>query len=642
MVKQTVRWILVVGMSALWMGCPQARPDRPVEAGVSPAVVESSPASRARFAAAVALYEDGRFEAAVEAFRLFAAEFPGDPLTVPAERHLGRALAASGRLGEAESVFRSLLELSEEREAARLYLGFVAALRGDDARRDGWLDALLAASPRVRVTGLAVVSGDEALLASLLAEARLRRSDPLGALRDLEDVRLFAPDALLLDYARDRAVEVAELDLTDAERLEAADAAEALVRAAVLPSAVDVLLGRGDAAGAAALVEAGAEAMVEVGLLDALMATQTRLAAGGEGRELRYGVLLSLTGPDRRAGRAALGAMLLAQRAFEPEDAVSVMLIRDVGGTAEQARSAAEELIALGATMLVGPIEPVLAEAAGEAARARGVPLLSLSALAHEGSGGGLWRLQVDAVMEARTAMEEALSVRGVRRVVVVRDAAGGAWLDAFASTAVSAATEGGAEVVLELTVGGEGDGLQQSAERAARRIMATDADAVVLALSPGSATPFLAWMAGVGLWSATDARTTGPRGRRLVTVVGNSFLLGEAVLRNSAEYMTGAILPWWFHPELMDASGAAFAWRFEHTYGRSPGVLEAFAYDAAGIARRMLVGEGRRDGVRLADRLGSEEGFVGVTGHIRFDASGNPVVRPRLATVQAGRLVAR
>lgn len=624
------------------MGCPQARPDRPVEAGVAPVAAESTAASRARFAAAVALYEEGRFEASVEAFRLFAAEFPGDPLTVSAERHLGRALAAAGRLGEAEAVYRSLMALSDERDGARLYLGFVSALRGDDARRDSWLDALLDGAPGVRVTDLDVVAGDEALLGALVAEARLRRGDPLGALHDLEGVRRHAPDTLLLEYARDRAVEVAELDLTDDERMAAVASDGVLVRAAALPSAVDVLVARGQTGEAARLVEAVAEAMVEVGLLDALMAAQSRLAAGGDGRDLRYGVLLSLTGPDRRAGRAALGAMLLAQRAFEPEDALSVMLIRDVGGSAEQARAAAGELIAQGAAMLVGPIEPGLAREVGEVARAHGVPVLSLSALPNDAGASGVWRLQVDAVMEARAALQEAVSVRGVRRVVVVRDEGGGAWLEAFAAAAVERVVAAGAEVVLEVTVGGEGDALQQSAERAARRIAATDADAVVLALSPGAATPFLAWMAGVGLWSATDARTTGPRGRRLVTLVGNSFLLGEGVLRNSAEYMTGAILPWWYHPELVDASAAAFAWRFEHTYGRAPGVLEAFAYDAAGIARRMLVAEGRRDGARMIERLGSEEGFVGVTGHVRFDPAGNPQVEPRLATVQAGRLVAR
>ncbi|TVQ95532.1 MAG: hypothetical protein EA398_17255 [Deltaproteobacteria bacterium] len=644
-VRREGAWIPVL-FALLLAGCPQARPDRPVPAPgpveFTPERASDDPAAVARFGDAVALYEAGRFDAAADAFRLFAAEFPGDALTLPAERYLGRSLAASGRAREAEEVFRSLELVPEARASARLYLAFVAALQGEDELRDRRMDELLRDTRDARVDGTQVVPGDEPLLASLLAEARIRRGEFLGALRDLDVVHASATDALLRSYAMDRAVEIATLDL-DADALRRAASSDATVkRAAAAPLQVLALLEADRRDEAVAVLEAATEALVSTGQVDALVLAQTRLATTGERRELRYGVILSLSGPDRGAGRQALGAILLAQRAFEPEDAVSLALIRDAAGSAEQVTAHVEELVGLGVSAIIGPIEHPLAAAGQRAAARHGVPYVALTPLPLPERVEATWRLQVDGSAEARSAVAEAVRVRRSQRFVIVREEDESPWLDHFASAAASAIEEAGGEVLLEVSVGGRGPALQESAERAVRRIASTEADAVVLALSPATAGPFVAWMAGQGIWSATDARTSGPGGRRAVTYVGNSFLLNESLLRNSAEYLVGAILPWWYHPDLATGDAAAFTWRFEHTYGRRPGPLEAFAHDAASIVRRLLVAEGQRNPRRFAARMQSDEGFETVTGRILFDGSGDARMTPRFATVQAGRLVAR
>ncbi len=634
-----LRIIALLALASLLAACPRPIPDEPI-------VVDTTDdaAAQARFDEAVALYEGGRFDDAVEAFQLFGAEFPADALAVRAELYLGRSLAAAGELAQARSLFRSLADApdtAQTRELATLYLAFVDAVRGDRAAAEAAVAELLAMSPRLRTPVAAVIPGDEALLASLVAEARIERGDWGDALAELETVAAWSPDDALLFYGYDRAFEVAESRMDVAALSDAFDGGTDFAMTVTGPALAGALARLGDVETARAVLDEARAPMDTLGFADRWGAASTALAAAGGEVRARWGVVLLLSGPNRRAGRAALGGLLLAQDAFEQVGPESTMIIRDTGGTAAGTERAIAELAAWQVSAIVGPIEDDLALVGRQAAAELGIPYIALSPGGWEDAVGASWRLQIDAAAEAETAVDIAWADRGATRFAIVRPAGHDTpWLDDFAAHAWSAVDSRGADVVLEATLDLSPDALQESAEAAAEQIARAEPDAIILALPASEAATFASWMAAQNVWPSVDGRTRADDGRRLVTWVGNSFMVDDLLLRDAADYLRGAILPAWFVPALADAEARVFADRFEATYGRPAGILEAFAYDAGSLVRRLLVDEAQLGAARIAQRLRAGVDLRAVVGTIRFDELGNPDVQPVLVTISGGAFV--
>ena len=592
------------------------------------------------FEAAVAHYETGRYESALEAFRLFGAEFPLDPLAVRAEIYAARTQIALGNVWEADSSFRSLRAAPdgpETREAAILYLGFVEARRGNTATAIELVsDALLDGPVRVPIGW--VVPGDEAQLAALLAEANMERGAPDHALSALAIVAEFGEDALF-DYAVDRGAEIAEFDIPESERQALFEVAEPFVRAALAAPLAASMGDAGDVTGALEILNRAAEAADRYARQERLAEVRATLELPGAELPLRFGVVLSLTGPTRRAGRAALGAMLLAQRAFEDRAAASTMVIRDTYGTPDGAARAVEELVALGVSVLIGPVEDEFAAAAAEVAAANGVPIVSLSPFAEETHVEGVYRWLFDASAEAALAVEAA-DARGVTRYVIVSEpqSQSAPFFQTFASAA-EASIDGVGSVLLDRVefdaVAGDAPETQRAAEAAANAVAATDADAVILALDDQLAATFAAYLTTRDIWSSIDGSTRTSDGRRAITYIGNSFMVTESLLLNSGNYLESAIVPYWFSPQIAEGSAREFADRFYYTYGRDPGLLEAFAFDATLAVRQVMVNENVRAPVDVDTRLRAGIDVDGVLGRVAFDALGNPRVTPRLATIE-------
>jgi len=122
----------------------------------------------------------------------------------------------------------------------------------------------------------------------------------------------------------------------------------------------------------------------------------------------------------------------------------------------------------------------------------------------------------------------------------------------------------------------------------------------------------------------ALDAAGTKPRplgtkkvrGGRAVLLLSTAENLTGAFLVDAGRHAEGAYLAPGYYPDDQSPAGKAFLDRFIATFGRAPGFIEAYAFDAAQLAA--AAGAGGRAG--LAASLGKAQ-LVGLTGTIRFDA---------------------
>ncbi|MFT6396240.1 MAG: ABC-type branched-subunit amino acid transport system substrate-binding protein [Bradymonadia bacterium] len=606
----------------------------------APAPTTSDETAAASFDSAVAYYEAGRYEQALEAFQLFGAEFATDPMAVRAEIYAARTHIALGNVWEADTAFRSLRAAPdgpETHQAAILYLGFVEARRGNtETAIQGVADALTDGVVEIPVGW--VVRGDEAQLGSLLAEAEISADLAEDSLNTLALVADFG-EGLMLDYAIDRAAEVAEFHISPARRADLFENSSPFAQAALAAPLASQMGDTGDIVGALEILNRAAAATDQFARPERLDEVRATLELPGAELPLRYGAVLSLTGPTRRAGRAALGAMLLAQRTFEDRDAVSTLVIRDTYGTSDGAARAVAELADLGVSVIIGPVEDDLAAAAAEVAADNGLPIISLSPMAEQRRVDGVYRWLFDPRAEATTAVDVA-DGRGVSRYVIVSKPSdlSEPFFESFADAAEEHIERLGARVVRRVyleAVEGDASATQRAAEAAAQAVASTDADAVILAVDDQLAATFSAYLTAQDIWPTAEGATRTADGRRAITYLGNSFMLTDSLLLNSSNYLSGAIIPYWFSPELAEGTAREFADRFYYTYGRDPGLLEAFAFDATLAARQILLNENLRAPVEVNSRLQGGVTVDGVIGAVEFDELGNPRVTPSVATIE-------
>lgn len=346
--------------------------------------------------------------------------------------------------------------------------------------------------------------------------------------------------------------------------------------------------------------------------------------------EVKVGLLLPLSGPLAREGAALLDAAQLAL--FDVADADFMLQPRDTGGTVAGAARAAEDLLAGGATLLLGPLLSEEVVAVTPQARAAGINVVAFSTDA-EVAGDGVYllghtsRQQIDrlvafahesgltriAVLAPSTPYGRAVAGQTRRAVAVV---GGDVTRVAFYASDASDASE----VVRSLAnydrrhgaLVAQRNALRQRddeiSKRALRRLEGLDTlgdvpfDALLLpdgGESLRQVVPLLPYydidpakvrFMGTGLWD-------------------NSETLGEPTL----------IGGWFVGPP--PEARAGFMGRFEDTYGYAPHRIATLAYDATALAAALARRAGRA--AFDADSLASRRGFLGAGGIFRFSADG-------------------
>jgi branched-chain amino acid transport system substrate-binding protein len=652
----------VVALGLLASGCtgPKQRPDE------LPALVARDPELRARFDAARALLERGQWDEGAEAMRLVQAEAGDDPVGVLAEVFVHRSALravepdAKGRFEAASAAPAALNALKKivddediderVRYCAQLYLASARLVSGQRAQvfaaLEGYpggaaLSPLALTRDRVALWSMLLERahrGDEPeetlQIAAMLHDAAVAATPPRADGGPLAiDVKTPAGQAAL--YARTRAFEAARR--IDVERLEEVyfGKTHPIWRAAAGDVVVRARLGQAQQEEARGQLEdiftLTAQALVTIGAAEHAAELSGLLATASAQPRLVIGLLVPLSGPGASAGARALRGALLAARAFDTTAGGGVtLLIRDAAGDAAENIAAMK---AAGALALVGPLDKDAARIYGAASEAAGLPIITLSSepLAERvgDTPSHVFRYFPTFEAEARAVAEVSATRWKDRRVaVLVPDLQYG---KVMAAAFVAEFKARGGQVVLERSYARKATDYT----KLAREVAASGCDAVYIPDTGVKVAELTAFLARENVWGMSGAqRPEGRRDRTWVHYLGTSLWQDEALLQQASGYVRGALIPAWYATALDSEPNRQLVAAHLQTFTSSPGMYEAFTYDAVGWLRGLIGEGGVRGAANIREALVTRE-WVGATGATRFDASGE--ARRGLRFVEVG-----
>ncbi len=305
----------------------------------------------------------------------------------------------------------------------------------------------------------------------------------------------------------------------------------------------------------------------------------------------RIALLLPLSGPQAPLGLAMGQAAELAL--FERGNRNVDFMPMDTGGSTSGAAEAARRASSAGVRVIVGPLTAAETSAASSPARAARIPIIAFTNDAAQ-AGPGVWTLGVTPAQQVRRVMGAAQS-GGARRfgLAAPDDAFGRALAVAMRS---EASTWGLPEpvVVLHGARASAGSVAQDLASRAGGGL-----DAVMLGSSGAAARAIAAALAPAGL-SEPPPRILGH------ALWAQDSGMGQEVALQGALFAA---------PD--PGSRARFDARYEGAFGERPPRLAGVAYDAAGVAARVVLTPRGQSGPSTG------EVFDGVDGPIRLQPDG-------------------
>ena len=305
----------------------------------------------------------------------------------------------------------------------------------------------------------------------------------------------------------------------------------------------------------------------------------------------RIALLLPLSGPQAPLGAAMEQAAELAL--FERGNRNVDFLPLDTGGTTSGAAEAARRASSAGARVIVGPLTASETSAASGPARAARIPVIAFTNDAAQ-AGPGVWTLGVTPAQQVRRVMGAAQSGGARRFGLVAPDDAFGRAL--AAAMRAEAATWGLGEPVILL--------------HAARA-------------NPTSVAQDLANRAGGGL-DAVMIGSSGSAARGIAAALGPAGfsepaprILGHALWAQDSGMGQEVALQGALFAAPDPRSRARFDARYEGAFGERPPRLAGIAYDAAGVAARVVLTPRGQTGPNTG------EVFDGVDGPIRLQPDG-------------------
>lgn len=531
-------------------------------------------------------------------FARIVQEFPEDPIVPWAELYAGIADVKARKFDDAIKQLTQAIEARADpglTARARLYLGIARNYAGDPA---GAL-ALLRSNEQAIED-----DSDRTEYLAALAYATAAAGDP-----PIRSLAIF--DQL---YPRVTPTERAALVARIEEVVAAAE--PGLVRRAfdelpdrkgpsfaIVASRLAVLADQaGNAQEAQRMREIAAPARVALGLPRAVSAE----TAGAGGPVGILGAVVPLGGKSSRVGEAALAGLGVAAGIGEGK-AVTAIEVR-AAGDSDAVGLAIDDLAHANVIAIVGPTDKDAVDAAGPRAEALGVPLLSLSGRAEKHAP----RRTVFHVMHSGEARSRALAqralARGVRRFAVLAPESG--YGKTLSGAFVDEVGRGGGTIVTTATYKADTKSFASAVSKlpGGWEAIFVPEDAATLAL----------------IAPALDAAGMKPRpigtrklrNGRAILLLSTAENLTGAFVTDAGRHAEGALLAPGYYPDDQDPASKAFVDRFIAAFGRAPGFIEAYAYDAAQLA--VAAGAGGRAG--LAASLPRVQ-LVGLTGTIRFDA---------------------
>ncbi|MBJ3776122.1 penicillin-binding protein activator [Acuticoccus mangrovi] len=295
------------------------------------------------------------------------------------------------------------------------------------------------------------------------------------------------------------------------------------------------------------------------------------------------------------AGGSASGLALSFQNAAQlamdevPADNIRIV-VRDTGGTAEQARASAEQAVTGGAQLILGPVFAPAVSGVGEPARAAGVPVIAFSTDAGV-AGNGVYLLSFLPRQDA-TRIVSFASQKGVKAFsALVPDNGYGLVMEAAFREAVASA---GGRVVAVERYGPQEIGIKASA------------------------------LAGRGAFEAVFVPNGGDDPAAAASAFNSAGvtarLLGSGQWDNREVLAAPALVGAWYPGPTGDGY-RAFAERFKTKFGAPPPRTASLVYDAVLLANGLA---GTRGAAAFRPQsLQAPDGFIGVDGVFRLTANG-------------------
>ncbi|MCX7932248.1 MAG: penicillin-binding protein activator [Rhodovarius sp.] len=320
----------------------------------------------------------------------------------------------------------------------------------------------------------------------------------------------------------------------------------------------------------------------------------------------RVGLLLPLSGANAALGHAMLNAAQLAL--FDQQDPRVEFLPRDTRSSGAGAAEAAREVLAEGASVLVGPLTLAETQAAAQLARGAGVPMLAFTT-DETLAGNGVWTLGLGPLQAGRRLAELARNA-GARRIALLVPEG-----------------EFGRRLAAGLRAGLAAPG--QPAPLLVRSIRNDPAEALreIAQLAAGPEGPDTLIIGAEGALARQIAQALPAAGfTRPIRLIGNHLWAGDATLL-AEPALAGALFP---GPD--PEARAPFDARYREAFGEEPARLAGTAYDAAALAARAARAGGRA--------LPVGEAFQGADGPIRLDAQGLLARGLAIFRIEGGRAV--
>lgn len=330
----------------------------------------------------------------------------------------------------------------------------------------------------------------------------------------------------------------------------------------------------------------------------------TPAPVGPTARALKIGLLLPLGGFDQTA-QIAKGMKQAAEMAlFEAERPNIQLIVKDDKGTADGAKTAADEAIKEGAEIVLGPLFSRAVIGAAPVVRAANVPLLSFSN-DRQVAGQGVYILGFSPEQDARRIVSYSAQNNKKRFAALLPDDGYGQVVGAAFREAVAAS--GGAVVLSEIYPAGANAMIGPS-RRIVEAIKASDAagtpiDAVFV---PGGqdVLPQLGPLLTYAGFDASKVKLLGSGAWEFANIGNNDTVIGG----------------WYPGP---DPQGwRNFTGRFIKAFGQPPPRMASVAYDAVTLAIAL---SGEAQGQRFSTAtLTRAAGFTGVDGMIHLGADGH------------------
>lgn len=312
--------------------------------------------------------------------------------------------------------------------------------------------------------------------------------------------------------------------------------------------------------------------------------------------EVRVGLILPLSAQGN-AGVAAQSMKNAAELALAEFKQPNIqLLVKDDGGTPQGAQAAAQQVIAEGAEIIVGPLFAQSVSAVGQVARQRGIPVIAFSTDASVATRG-VYLLSFLPESDVKRIVEYAVSHGKRSFAAMLPDNAYGNVVEAAFQQEV--ARRGGRVIALEkypldpARMAEPARRIAQAAAQADTIFIPDGADAVpqvAQALAAAGVNLKRVQLLGTGLWD--DPR-----------IMSTSQLQGG----------------WFAAP---DAVGfRSFVQRYRARYGQEPVRTATLSYDAVALVAALVKTQGTQ---RFTEQvLTNSSGFAGIDGVFRFRADG-------------------